>query len=489
MGKDARAGEEGYEIPEGLIEGLMSELDPESIYNIVSVGHLYFDDDFTKKWLIKSAEQGYVPAQGELGRISGRPGNHDESIKWLTMAAENGHLQSQCVLGLIYEGEMYKEDGKYIDLEKSIYWHNKAAKQNMANSQYELAEFYYNGKGTAVDYDKAFYWLEKATTQKLKDSAIGSYFVDESGFEFSLYNAAFSLLGDCYKDGKGTKQDYKKAIEAWKVADTPYSQNEIANCYRDGKGVVQNIQEAVKWWTSAVQGGSQEAKTALKEQAAKTVLWNGFRATMSEEQVKERIKSLYKLDGNIDKQKMENTDVIWITFADLLKKSGLYSSPPPTPDFSLFCKIEDNVFDQKDVFNLSFDFYKRELYGVSVSWAIDIKDDIIAKTKENYGFDYSCNLYKHYPKPITNKSSWQDKALNNFDPYSTEAYLWQKDFIYVYLNNINVENAYGTFPKLTMFVFSKQLCDAAHEDELQAQKEEKARQQKALDDRKEKITF
>lgn len=98
---------------------------------------------------------------------------------------------------------------------------------------------------------------------------------------------------------------------------------------------------------------------------------------------------------------------------------------------------------------------------------------------------------KHTPEASTYNSAWTpwDKALNDFAPYSNDTYLWVKGSIDVYLVNSNVENAYDTAPGLGLFVFSKAICEAAHTDALQAEKDEKARQQRALSEKRERITF
>jgi hypothetical protein len=59
------------------------------------------------KWLRKAAQQGYTPAQHNLGvfltkGIATRP-NTAEAIKWLRAAAGKGDVRSQFQLGEIYE--------------------------------------------------------------------------------------------------------------------------------------------------------------------------------------------------------------------------------------------------------------------------------------------------------------------------------------------------------------------------------------------------
>ena len=61
-----------------------------------------------------------------------------------------------------------------------------------------LGDCYCEGKGITQDYKKAIYWYEKATNLNNSD--------------------AMNSLGTCYYTGKGVQQDYKKAFEWFEKA-------------------------------------------------------------------------------------------------------------------------------------------------------------------------------------------------------------------------------------------------------------------------------
>lgn len=356
-----------------------------------------FDFDKAIYWYTKATEQGSSGAPHAMARLYSGEMEIDErekykdygkAVKWYTLSAERGFEHAQIRLGEIYDkGEL----GTKQDRNKAEEWYIKAAEQDNSEAQFKLARFYYNDNGTTHDYDKAFQWLIRATAQRTQYKAFYSY-------NAALYYAAFSLLGDCYSDGKGVVQDYKKAIEMWKKAGTPYAQNEIGNCYRDGKGVVQNADEAAKWYTLSSNGGNKEAKIALKEQIENTALWNGFTAAMTEAQVTARLKSLYKLNGGITKTPLVRTGILDNFMYDFPTESGLRGSPLPTPDFRLSCEVQDSVFKHDYGDNLSFYFYKKGLYCVAVSWATDIRDDGKSKDQRKLRQQLPSETCKAHPR-------------------------------------------------------------------------------------------
>ena len=61
-----------------------------------------------------------------------------------------------------------------------------------------------------------------------------------------------------YAEGKGVKQDYKKAFEWYtKAAERKLkeAQFNLAIMYAEGKGVEQDFKEAFKWFTKAAEQG------------------------------------------------------------------------------------------------------------------------------------------------------------------------------------------------------------------------------------------
>jgi TPR repeat protein len=97
------------------------------------------------KWYIKSAQQGYVKAQYNLGfyyeNVKPRFFNSPvpwRAIEWYTRAAEQGEVEAQYKIGILCSS--MNVDNK--DLEKSKKWLTKAAEQGHANAQYYLKKLY-----------------------------------------------------------------------------------------------------------------------------------------------------------------------------------------------------------------------------------------------------------------------------------------------------------------------------------------------------------
>jgi TPR repeat protein len=96
----------------------------------------------------KAAEQGYAPAQYELGLIyaCGTNVNQDdvESVKWTRLSAEQGYAPAQKWLGNCYCAGR----GVTKDAMKGIKWIRRSADQGYAEAQYELGfaygECFYN---------------------------------------------------------------------------------------------------------------------------------------------------------------------------------------------------------------------------------------------------------------------------------------------------------------------------------------------------------
>ena len=64
-----------------------------------------------------------------------------------------------------------KGEGTEKNSEKAIEWFEKAAEQNMTDSQYLLGLFYESGEGTVKpDFEKAKYWYTKAAENGDEDA-------------------------------------------------------------------------------------------------------------------------------------------------------------------------------------------------------------------------------------------------------------------------------------------------------------------------------
>ena len=122
----------------------------------------------------------------------------------------------------------------------------QAAEQGNFGAQAILGMMYAEGKGVRQDDKKAAEWYRKAAEQ------------GES--------LAQMKLGWMYLKGKGVKQDYKKAAEWYrKAAEQGYAvaQYNLGLLYEEGKGVRQDDNKAIEWFHKSAEQGDANALNNL----------------------------------------------------------------------------------------------------------------------------------------------------------------------------------------------------------------------------------
>ena len=123
------------------------------------------DHDAAARWMLKSAEQAYVPAQAGMGKvyIAGVKGDgpiphHGDAEKWFRLAAAEGNADAQFWLGTAYQRGWF---GGFDDRE-ALEWLRKAAAQGLPNAQFSLGQMYEDGEGVAESNSLAAWWYRKA---------------------------------------------------------------------------------------------------------------------------------------------------------------------------------------------------------------------------------------------------------------------------------------------------------------------------------------
>lgn len=194
-------------------------------------------------WLQKSAEQGNVNAQVELGVVFDKLQDYPQALTWYRKAAEQGNARAEYNLGLCYQnGESVPKDGT-----QAIAWYRKAANQGDPLAQDNLAVMYDKGLGIPQDYTQAAYWYRKAAQQGLADAQYG--------------------LGFLYLHGNGVPRDETQAT-SWmlKAAQQGESraQFNLGVCYVNGAGVNRDLSEGYFWIFLA---NARTTESGLKEYA------------------------------------------------------------------------------------------------------------------------------------------------------------------------------------------------------------------------------
>jgi uncharacterized protein len=162
------------------------------------VGRVYEDGRLVQKneeeaarWFLKSAEQGYAPAQRLYGFMSLRI-NPSVGERWMLRAAEQDDAEVQFWLGYAYENNWFGT----TDLEEALKWYKRAAESGDPDAQADMGQRYEYGEGVEQNYELAAGWYRKAAEHvpNLGGAGQGS-----------------NQLGLLYMQGLGVPQDYVQA--------------------------------------------------------------------------------------------------------------------------------------------------------------------------------------------------------------------------------------------------------------------------------------
>ncbi len=119
--------------------------------------------------------------------------------------------------------------GTALAVKKDIAMFTRLAKKGNLTAQEALAKYYYYGSAAdpyvEQDYEQAAFWSIKAAAQ-------GS-------------RAAKIYLSNMYFEGKGVKQDYKKAFDMYTELGSEYK---LGMMYENGYGVQTDIQKAIEYY-------------------------------------------------------------------------------------------------------------------------------------------------------------------------------------------------------------------------------------------------
>ena len=167
-------------------------------------------------------------------------------VAWEPLADE-GHPRAQFGLGVIYEAG---GDGVAPDVDKAAAWYRRAAKQGLADAQFNLGNLYRSGRGVEQDPRRAVLWYLKAAMQ---------------GMPAAQYNLALS-----YDSGVGAAQNHTVAAKWYRAA---AKQGDIdamlglAALYRHGLGVEQDREAAVAWYRRIAEAGDSRGRLHLEAMA------------------------------------------------------------------------------------------------------------------------------------------------------------------------------------------------------------------------------
>lgn len=159
------------------------------LYAFPKTGPVQKNDAAAREWMLKSAEQGYAPAEAMLGEMYLRTaGERGKAEMWLWRAAEQGDTQGQFILGATYE------NGKFgrTDYQEAFEWLRKAALKGDADAEVSLGEMYQDGEFVSQNYVLAAKWYRKAAEHSPDMGGAGQ---------------GRNQLGMLYEDGLGVSKN------------------------------------------------------------------------------------------------------------------------------------------------------------------------------------------------------------------------------------------------------------------------------------------
>ena len=159
------------------------------------------------RWLRLAADKGLADAQNEVGVLyqqgRGVERNEAEAVKWFRVAADRGgfvvaqnNLADSYVLGI----------GVAQDFGEAFKWYRIAADQNSSYAENVLGVAYEHGFNVAQDDAEAFRWYRRAANR----------IYDRPGNTW-IHSPQYNIAA-MYASGRGTAQDYIRALMWFKLA-------------------------------------------------------------------------------------------------------------------------------------------------------------------------------------------------------------------------------------------------------------------------------
>ncbi len=155
------------------------------------------------------------------------------------MAAESGNVQSQIAYaGMLLTGDMVRKD-----VEKALYWYEKAAESGSAVAAESIAAVYEHGIGGVRKSDeKSFFWYGRAA---------------ELGSVGALYRCGIMLLKD--KKDKEALSYFEKSASQGHAPSLYY----VGRLYENGSGISKNEKKFMEAYLASAKKGNKDAMRSL----------------------------------------------------------------------------------------------------------------------------------------------------------------------------------------------------------------------------------
>ncbi|HEY9786470.1 MAG TPA: tetratricopeptide repeat protein [Candidatus Obscuribacterales bacterium] len=177
-------------------------------------------------------------------------GQYKSAAKKARKLAENGHAKAQTILGLLYENGL----GVEKDMERAIFWMEKAASQGVAEAENHLGHLYLEGKSIEKDLARAEHWLAKAAEHGVSEAQLhlGTMYLRGHGVKKDINHAAI-LLRRAADQGSDEAREMmervpvlKQASDAAKASGQGYSQGlyDLRDSWKGYADIVNSVNSA-----------------------------------------------------------------------------------------------------------------------------------------------------------------------------------------------------------------------------------------------------
>lgn len=154
-----------------------------------------------------------------------------DGIEYLVQAAESGEISAMLILADLYTKSVPPTYSPNYD--EAFKWASMASEKGLVQATRILVELYSKGLGTtknlglAIEYGKKSLEGGISCDDLLLDECLNSSDANHNIEGFKILEAhkgdknpdMWRMLARCYEDGKGTSQDYEKAIQWYELAE------------------------------------------------------------------------------------------------------------------------------------------------------------------------------------------------------------------------------------------------------------------------------
>ena len=226
------------------------------------------DVDLAYKWFQKSADQGYVLAEYEMGYMyhTHTPPDYDKAIVYFRKSAAQNNLAAWYMLGVMYT-DGHGADRSY---EEAVKWHRLAAASNYPFSQFYLGQLYEKGLGIdKVDIEGARELYRKVVAELSPEDGLAKQAKDALAHldeDYPTDSIKQNELGQKYFDGNGRPKNVPLAVEWFRKSaekGNVLSQVSLGWILQNGPDIKVDEPESAKWYAAAANQGLPQAQFQL----------------------------------------------------------------------------------------------------------------------------------------------------------------------------------------------------------------------------------